>query len=135
MKVRRAEPGDADAIAALLGQLGYPVEPDQCRRRLDRLPQSTSVFVTEELSGLAALDVRHVLQSDAPRAQIVALVVREDARGRGIARALVGAIEEAARVSGAGRLVVISGHHRADAHAAYRALGFADSGIRFYKEL
>jgi GNAT superfamily N-acetyltransferase len=133
--IRRATPRDVAAMAVLLGQLGYPVEPDRLAARLERLPDSTTVFVTDDVSGLAALDVRQSLQRDAPRAQIVALVVHEDARGRGVARELVSAIEEAARAAGCRQLVVVSGDHRPDAHAAYRALGYAATGTRFGKDL
>jgi GNAT superfamily N-acetyltransferase len=133
--VRRADPGDVAALAGLLGELGYPVAADRLRARMGRLPESTTVYVSDDVSGMAALDVREGIQQDAPRAQIVALVVREDARGRGVARRLVAAVEAAARAAGCAQLTVVSGDHRPDAHAAYRALGFADTGVRFRKDL
>ena len=37
LTVRDARPGDAEAIAALLGQLGYPTEPRAVESRLERL--------------------------------------------------------------------------------------------------
>ena len=77
----------------------------------------------------------HVLQRDGPAARLTALVVREDARGRGVARALVAAVEAAAREAGCVELHVTTANHRADAHAAYRALGFEDTGRRFAKRL
>ena len=135
MTVRRAAPGDEAAIAGLLGELGYPVAPAALRARMARLPESTTVFVTGDLSGLAALDVRQGLQHDAPAARIVALVVREDARGRGIARELVAAVEAAARAAGCRHVHVTSAHRRADAHAAYEALGFRETGLRLGKDL
>jgi GNAT superfamily N-acetyltransferase len=133
--IRRAAPRDVGAIAALLGQLGYPVEPDRLRERLARLPESTTVFVTDDVSGLAALDIRQGLQHDAPAARIVALIVREDARGQGIARALLAEVEAAARAAGCRHIHVTSARRRDDAHAAYTALGYADTGIRFGKDL
>ena len=135
MSVRRAEPGDVAALAGLLGELGYPVTPDRLRDRIARLPESTTIYVTDDVAAMAALDVRNVLQLDTPRAQIVALVVRADARGRGLARELVSALEAAARAAGCAHLTVVSGGHRPDAHAAYRALGFSDSGLRLRKDL
>jgi GNAT superfamily N-acetyltransferase len=133
--VRRAESRDLPAMAELVSQLGYPVDPERLAARFERLPDSTTVFVTDDVSGLAALDIRQGLQQDAPRAQIVALVVDEAARGRGVASELVGAIEDAARAAGCPQLTVVSGDHRPDAHAAYRALGYAATGVRFRKEL
>jgi GNAT superfamily N-acetyltransferase len=133
--VRRARPDDVAAMAELVSQLGYPVDAERLATRLARLPDSTAVFVTDDVTGLAALDVRQGLQNDAPRAQLVALVVHEDARGRGVARQLVAAVEAAARAAGCAQLTVVSGDHRPDAHAAYRALGYAETGVRFRKEL
>ena len=137
MTVRRAEPGDVPAIAALLAELGYPVSDDALAARLGRLPDTTSVFVAEEddVVGMAALDVRQGLEHEEPRGRIVAFVVRPDARGRGVARALMHVVEAAARAAGAVHLHVTSAHHRADAHAAYVALGFSETGLRFGKDL
>jgi GNAT superfamily N-acetyltransferase len=137
VNVRRAETGDVPAIAALLGQLSYPVEPAVLAWRMERLPTATTVFVadTGEVVGLAALDVRQGLHHNAPGARIVALIVREDARGGGIARALLAAVESAARDAGCEHIHVTSAHRRADAHAAYRALGYSDTGVRFGKDL
>jgi GNAT superfamily N-acetyltransferase len=135
VSVRLAEPRDLPAMAELLGQLGYPASADDLATRLARLPESTTVFVTDDVTGLAALDVRHGLQHDAPRAQIVALVVHEDERGRGLARELLRAVEDLARAAGCRQLTVVSGDHRPDAHAAYRALGYAATGVRFRKDL
>ena len=67
--------------------------------------------------------------------RIIAFVVREDARRRGIARALLAAVEAAARAAGCEHLHVTTAHRRADAHAAYTALGFSDTGLRFGKDL
>ena len=83
----------------MLGQLGYPAEPDQLERRLERLDGELFVAADDEPVGLAALQIMHVLQRDAPSARLTALVVREDAR------------------------------------AAYRALGFEDTGRRYAKRL
>jgi GNAT superfamily N-acetyltransferase len=78
---------------------------------------------------------RSCTRSSAPAARLTALVVRDDARGRGVARALVATVEEEARRAGCDRLHVTTANHRADAHAAYRALGFEDTGRRFAKPL
>jgi GNAT superfamily N-acetyltransferase len=137
MEVRRAAPGDVPDLAVLLGQLGYPVEPDRLERRMQRLPAGTTVFVAAEpaIVGFAALDVRQGLQHETPAARIIAFVVRDDARRRGIARRLLAAVEDAARAAGCDHVHVTSAHRRADAHAAYLALGFADTGRRFGKDL
>jgi GNAT superfamily N-acetyltransferase len=136
--VRPAAPGDVPAIAGLLGELGYPVGAAQLEARMARLPDTTSLHVADEdgdVVGLAAVDVRQGIEHEEPRARLIAFVVRADARGRGVARALLGAVEDAARAAGAVHLHVTSAHHRTDAHAAYRALGFDATGLRFGKAL
>jgi ribosomal protein S18 acetylase RimI-like enzyme len=135
VQVRRAARHDLPELAALLGQLGYPAAPDELERRLERLDGDVFVAADDEPVGFAALQVMHVLQRDAPAGRLTALVVREDARGRGVARALVAAVEAAAREAGCDHLHVTTANHRADAHAAYRALGFEDTGRRFAKRL
>lgn len=135
MEVRRAAPRDVPGLAVLLEQLGYPTSLAGLERRLERLDSDLYVADDGELLGLAALQVMHVLQHDSPSARLTALVVREDARGRGVARALVATIESAAREAGCERLHVTTANHRADAHAAYRALGFEDTGRRYAKTL
>jgi N-acetylglutamate synthase-like GNAT family acetyltransferase len=135
MQIRRAARHDLPGLAVLLDQLGYPAEIERLERRLERLDSDLYVADDGELLGLAALQTTHVLQRDAPAARLTALVVRQDARGRGVARALVAAVEAAARAAGCDQLHVTTANHRADAHAAYHALGFADTGRRFAKTL
>jgi N-acetylglutamate synthase-like GNAT family acetyltransferase len=136
VNVRAATAGDAAAIAALLGQLGYPTAPGAVRARLARL--DAEPLVAEDAGavvGLAAVQIMHVLEHDAPVARLTALVVRADARRRGVARALLDAVEARARAAGCERLHVTTAERRADAHEAYVALGFARTGLRFGKEL
>jgi GNAT superfamily N-acetyltransferase len=136
VNVRRAAPGDAAGIAALLDRLGYPASADQVRGRLERLDAVPFVAVDGgEALGLAAVQVMHVLERDAPVARLTALVVRDDARRRGVARALLDAVEAEVRAAGCVHLHVTSSERRADAHAAYRALGFEDTGRRLGKAL
>jgi GNAT superfamily N-acetyltransferase len=135
--VRPVAAGDVGAIAALLGELGYPVPDERLAARLARLPETTSVLVADDggVVGMAALDVRQGLEHEEPRGRVIAFVVRGDARGRGVGRALMDAVEAAARAAGAVHLHVTSAHRRTDAHAAYLALGFEDTGRRFGKAL
>jgi N-acetylglutamate synthase-like GNAT family acetyltransferase len=136
VNVRPAAAGDAAAIATLLEQLGYPASVELVRARLDRL--DAEALVAEDAGavvGLAAVQIMHVLEHDAPVGRLTALVVREDARRRGVARALLSAVETRARDAGCERLHVTSAERRADAHEAYLALGFARTGLRFGKAL
>jgi hypothetical protein len=48
VQVRRAARHDLQGLAALLGQLGYPAEPDQLERRLERLDGELFVAADDE---------------------------------------------------------------------------------------
>jgi GNAT superfamily N-acetyltransferase len=140
--IRAARLDDAASIARLLTGLGYPTEARQARARLERLQTepATEVLVAEsepsgEVVGLAGVRAETLLEQDRPAARLLALVVAESYRRRGIARRLVEAAEAAGRALGCLRIVLTSADHRADAHAFYLAAGYEQTGHRFAKEL
>ena len=57
MKVRQAHGGDAELIARLLGELGYPTPPGRVRERLQALTDADRVLLAGEgaENGIAAL--------------------------------------------------------------------------------
>src|SRR5688572_9250110 len=107
--IRSATAGDAPAVAELLAELGYPADPAAVAARLERLAAtgSDAVYVAEangRLLGLASLHITTLLHRDEPVGRITALVVRTDARGRGLGRALVEHAARAAAAAGCGQL-------------------------------
>jgi GNAT superfamily N-acetyltransferase len=140
IRFREPMPGDERAAAELLGQLGYPAPPGSVDRRLARLEHdpASSVLVAvdgDRVVGLAAFHVIPHVELDQPTGRLTSLVVAEDARRRGIGRALVERVAEQARAAGCGRLELMSGDGRTEAHEFYRRLGFADFSRRFVREL
>jgi GNAT superfamily N-acetyltransferase len=136
--LRSARPADAPDVARLLGQLGYPTTEAQATGRLGRLlddPASDVIVALdgERVVGLAGLHVQPLLQDDAVSTRLIALVVDEAERGRGIGAALVAEVERQAAARGCGRLDVSSADHRATAHAFYEALGFEQAPARRYR--
>jgi len=126
---RDVSTGDVDALAALSGQLGYPVPVPEMAQRLESLladPRHV-VFVWEETDG-RVLGWIHVFRSlyleAAPMAEIGGLVIDERARGRGIGAALVERVERWAHEHGLSRMRVRSRIERADAHRFYLRLGY-----------
>lgn len=140
VSTRRAAASDAAAIAALLGQLGYPTPAEEVPARLVAMdPSTNAVFLTTNSGdvpvGLVAVHSMSALHAREPVAMIMALVVAPEGRGRGIGRELVRAAEEWARSRGCERLMVTSAEHRSDAHAFYPACGMPYTGRRFAKRL
>ena len=137
--IRDARPDDADAVARLLDQLGYPAEPSAIVSRLERLAiVGDRVVVAEiggEVVGLAHLQVTPAIEYDRPAAKIGALVVDDSHHGEGIGRALVEALEAEARARGCALLFLTTSAQRNDAHEFYRRVGLEETGKRFTKSL
>ncbi len=138
--VRDARPEDAEAIAELLAQLGYPSAPHNVRVRLARLADddTSRVLVADAGShviGMASLYVRPLIHDDADLCRLAALIVREGWRDQGVGGQLVSAAEAWAREMGCAVVEVTSGTHRPDAHAFYDRLGYVEKPKRFVKRL
>ena len=138
-RIRDALPADREAVAALLGELGYPVADQDVARRLEALRgrEDCATFVAEVggvVVGVGSIHTFPLLHADAPLGLITALVVTERSRGGGAGRELVQRLEEFARSRGCTRIVVTTADHRADAHAFYERLGFQHTGRRYVKQ-
>lgn len=135
--VRHATTTDADAIAALLAELGYSLTSAQVAFELENQPD-TVVLVAERdgaLAGLAAVNTRRQLHEAAPITTIDTLVVTERSRSQGIGEALVRAAESIARAHDACMLDLHSGLQRVDARRFYERNGFGVVGNHFIKRL
>jgi GNAT superfamily N-acetyltransferase len=136
--IRDAIIEDAAVIAVLLGELGYPSQPDGVRARLARLlvGEGSRVFVAEreaKVLGVLGLHRMPVLTSLSDIAMIIALVVTERDRRSGVGRLLIARAEDEASAWQCGRIMVTSAERRADAHAFYQHLGYEYTGRRFAK--
>ena len=135
LTIRDAEARDAGAVAALLGQLGYPAGAAAIEGRLERLRIVGDRVVVAELDGavvgLAQLHVSPALEHDRPTAKLAALIVDESHRGGGIGRTLVEAMEAEARDRRCELLFLTTAARRDEAHAFYRRVGLEETGKRF----
>ena len=140
MECRPASSEDADRVAELLEQLGYPTSPEAARRRLELLVASHNdeVWVAERdgtVVGLVAIHVSASLERDGEVAKVSAIVVDEAVRRDGIGQQLMALAEREARRRGCVLLFLTTAERRQDAHAFYRGLGFEETGRRFAKAL
>lgn len=138
--IRIARDDDATALAALLGELGYPSSVEQAAARLASLQghRCAVAYVAERdgaVCGLATVHSHVALNRDEPAVQLTLLVVAATVRGSGAGKRLVQAAEEWARERGAQRLVVSTAVHRAGAHAFYETLGYSLTGRRYARVL
>jgi ribosomal protein S18 acetylase RimI-like enzyme len=138
--IREARPEDSEAIAELLGELGYPTDPSDCERRLERIGRDPSsrlfvATVNDRVAGLAGFHLLPLVEHDEPGCQLTALVVGEEYRRTGVGSELVRTVVREARSRGGRRVLVNTARHREDAHAFYERLGFEATGLRFIKTL
>jgi GNAT superfamily N-acetyltransferase len=126
--VRVARRSDVPALAALSGELGYPVEVEDMARRFvavaGRPDQAILVAeVNDAVVGWIHIAERRLLEASR-QAEIMGLVVHGAARGRGLGRALVQAAERWAALHGLTTVVVRSNVIRPESHPFYARLGY-----------
>jgi GNAT superfamily N-acetyltransferase len=132
MTIREARFSDAQALAVLSGQLGYPMQPQEAVDRLQVLQTSDTdailVAESEEGAVIGWLHVCGALRFETgPYAEIAGLVVDEAWRSQGAGAALVEAGAEWAADRGYPTFKVRSNVIRERAHAFYERLGFTRS--------
>ena len=138
--LRSAMIADADDVARLLTELGYPCEIDEAAERIDAIAandRQALVLARREgaVCGLVALDFMYYLPLGTITCRVTALVVTPTAQGLGIGRQLLKEAERRARSGGAARIELTSGAQRTEAHAFYQACGYSGSSVRFVKAL
>ena len=136
-KIRGAKPSDSARLAELVRQLDHPIDEQTVRnnlRKLKSLAETPLVAILEgKVVGVAGCHKTITLHRQQPLGRITILVVDEQARGRGVGRALVEAVESWCTRQGCKIIEVTSNDRRAEAHAFYRHMGYERTSIRFAK--
>ena len=133
--VRLATTADAERIAALFTDEGYPAGPSDIVERLGRFDSELSrVFVADhdgEVLGFVAVHALPRFEHSDRIVRILALVVDAGVRERGIGRLLMEAAERLGSEVGAAFAEVTAGHHRPEARRLYEELGY-DGNVAAY---
>lgn len=138
LDVREAAPRDAEAIAALLGELGFPNEAKDVRKRVAALVKAGEPpLVADEAGAVGCLTwhVTPVLHRPTAVGRVTMLVVTKTARGRGVGTALLEAAEERLRAAGCALVEVTSNIELGGAHEFYKGRGYRRTSYRFVKAL
>jgi GNAT superfamily N-acetyltransferase len=144
MRIRAARRDDFEAVTRLLEELGRPVvtpatEAD-CRAVYEKEvfdPDCHHIVAEDErgVTAFASAYFRARLNHPTEEVWVADLIVAEDARRRGVGRALLEEIEHRARDRGCHRIELESAYFRAEAHHMYRQFKMRDVGKSFYKDI
>jgi GNAT superfamily N-acetyltransferase len=140
-RIRPAAPGDLDDLVGLLGALftleaDFTPDPARQRRGLAAMladPARRTVLVAEWAGQVVGMVTGHVVVSTAEGGASVLLedlVVTEAARGAGLGRGLVEALEAWARERGATRVQLLVDEENLAALGFYRRLGWQPTQLR-----
>lgn len=138
--IRDADPGDGQAIAGLLKELGYPQESDFVLKKIKVLSKKKKdrILVAQkqdQVIGCLSLHIVPLFHQTGNLCRITALVVAESYRGRFIGRRLMEIAEAYAQANNCSIIEITSGDQRIDAHGFYKQLGYAVTTQRFVKLL
>lgn len=126
-------------VARLNDQVGFPATVEELRQRIEALPRTDRLLlalVEDALAGYAHLRVAHDLFAE-ESAEVIAIVVDQAYRRRGVGRRLIAAAEVWAKETGRSRLVLRTNVLSTPAHAFYVAMGFeqAETSLVFVRPL
>ena len=127
--LRAPRPEDAERLAQLCGQLGYPVSPEALSQRLDAIEASDDhvVYVAAlpggQVIGWVQVCARRLLVAGR-LAEIEGVVVDQQHRRHGVGQRLMARAEDWARAQGCEAVQVRSNVVRQEAPRFYPALGY-----------
>jgi GNAT superfamily N-acetyltransferase len=138
--IRPAQERDAEQLAELMTQLGYPTSAKEMANRMRHVfrDKSFATFVAaegDEIVGMIGLCISPSYEHNARNGRIIALSVEKRSRRHGIGRKLVTFAEDFFAHQKVGRIAVTSHARREDAHKFYESLGYERTGLRFIKDL
>ena len=131
--IREITLGDAEAVAKLSGELGYPASAAEMELRINALREASNhaVFVacaSDSVVGWIDVSLTYHLQAE-PKCEIGGLVVGEGCRNGGTGRELLARAEEWGRSRGVREMLVRSRVTREAAHRFYRREGYRQTKV------
>lgn len=131
MEIREMQRQDEQSINRLLNQLGYPMTVEETARRLTKIKNDkvngTTIIVAEasngEILGFAQWLVLDSLLFE-PLTYLIALVVDENSRSKGIGSQLLQRVEDWSKDHGMDGVILHSGVERHKAHCFYEKSGY-----------
>jgi ribosomal protein S18 acetylase RimI-like enzyme len=138
--IRPAREPDAEQVASLMTELGYPSTAESVKDRLcaSLNSQASRCLVAQadnEVIGVMSAELIPYFPTGSTICRATSLVVSSRHRSRGVGEKLVSAAATFAREHGCTGIEVTSAERRVEAHRFYERLGFARTGLRFFRTL
>ncbi|MCU4412836.1 GNAT family N-acetyltransferase [Acinetobacter sp. WU_MDCI_Axc73] len=140
LKIREAMLEDAQALQALIAQLGYIQSVALIQAKLTQFFEDADQYVLiaqieAEIAGFLSLSIIPQIATEGDFARVAYLCVNEQFRGQKIGQALLASAEDIARKRGCDRMELHSSDHRKQAHLFYLAQGYENAPKYFRKFL
>jgi len=138
--IRTASILDAEQLAFLVRQMGYPTSVEQMKSRLQPILSNSDycVFISQAeqfINGMIGVIKNYSFALDNPYGTITMLIVDSDSRNKGVGKALVKEAESWLESQSIKAFVINSGNDNLDAHRFYQRLGYSSKGLRFVKSM
>src|SRR5437879_11735703 len=127
LTIRPVEAKDVEALANLMTQLGYETRASEMQMRMEAIlankNYATFVAVSKgKVCGMIGTFTCYTYEHNSPSARILALVVSEKMRGRGVGQALIAAAEKDLAQRNIQRVAVNARFERKEAQEFYEKL-------------
>lgn len=139
MAIRMANYNDVNAVYELICELEkceFNKEKFKTTYKINLINDSLHYYVFEEdeiILGFGSLAVLRPLHHEERVAEIQELIVRKEARGRGVGKAILIYIESIARSLNLERIEIASNLKRLDAHRFYEREGYLKTHTKLNK--
>ena len=138
--IRNITNGDFEILTGLIKELGYPSTVSKVSDRLSKINSNEcyKTLIAEvdgKIIGFIGLCKLYAYEYDGAIVRIIALVVNEQYRGKGIGTKLVKSAEKWALDEEAIAITLNSGINRKEAHEFYKSNGYDIKGCSFSKTL
>jgi GNAT superfamily N-acetyltransferase len=140
--IRDANELDIPALTELINELGYPTTVDELTLRFNHIGQHPDyrtlvITVGQTVAGMAGLLKSYWYEKNGMYVRVLAFVVANSHRKKGLGKLLMDAVETWAKAIDANAIILTSGNRdeRKPAHLFYQSLGYQIKSSGFVKNL